>query len=74
MASLKDKIKARKRLPARVFAVGQAGVNTQDKRAKAAGAKGAAKEAVRRVGEYRRGKVSSEADYHSKEGKAKYKK
>jgi hypothetical protein len=74
MASLKDRIKARKQYPNRVFAVGLSGVKQQDKRAKAAGAKGAAKEAVRRVGEYKRGKVSSEADYHSKEGKAKYKK
>jgi hypothetical protein len=74
MASLKDKIKARKQYPKRVFAVGLSGVQKQDKRAKAAGASGAAKEAVRRVGEYKRGKVSSEADYHSKEGKKAYKK
>jgi hypothetical protein len=57
MGSLTDKIKARRRLPARIAAVGQAGVNTQDKRAKAAGAAGAGREAVKRVGEYKRGKV-----------------
>jgi hypothetical protein len=60
----------------RKIAVGEAGVAKQNARRKAVRKAGGnlAKDAVRRVGEYKSGKVSSEADYHSKEGKAKYKK
>ena len=57
MASLKDKIRRRQQLPKRVAAVGLTGTQQQDARAKKAGPKGAAREAVRRVGEYRRGRV-----------------
>jgi hypothetical protein len=38
--------------------VGGRGVNRQNARARAAGAAGAAREATRRVGEYKRGKVN----------------
>jgi hypothetical protein len=57
MASLRDAIKKRKRLGERVNAVGPGGVIAQDKRAKAAGPSAAGREAVKRVGEYKRGKV-----------------
>lgn len=57
MTSLRQKIKDRRRLQARIHAVGQTGVALQDARAKAAGPEGASREAVKRVGEYRRGKV-----------------
>jgi len=50
-------IQSRKRTLARAELVGGAGVNTQDARAKEAGESGAAREAVRRVGEYKRGRV-----------------
>lgn len=55
--SLRDAIKNRKRLGERINAVGQSGVAAQDARAKAAGDSGAGREAVRRVGEYKRGRV-----------------
>ncbi len=55
--SLRDAIKKRQQLGARVGAVGLGGVQKQDARAKKAGPAGAAKEAVKRVGEYKRGKV-----------------
>jgi hypothetical protein len=57
MASLSDKIKARRRLPARINAVGQSGILAQDKRAKRAGPENAGKQAIKRVGEYKRGRV-----------------
>lgn len=57
MASLKHKIRQHRQKPSRVAAVGLDGVNRQDARAKKAGPSGAAREAVRRVGEYKRGRV-----------------
>ena len=57
MANLRDKISQRKRLVSRVDRVGSRGVNIQDARARAAGAGSTAREASRRVGEYKRGKV-----------------
>ena len=55
--NLKDLAQLNKRKVARAERVGSGGVNTQNARAKAAGPAGAAKEAVRRVGEYKSGKV-----------------
>ena len=57
MASLRDSIKRHKQKVARVDRVGTAGVNFQDARARAAGEAGAASQAVKRVGEYKKGKV-----------------
>ena len=57
MGNLRDAIKKRKQLGNRMAAVGLSGVKHQDARAKAAGAAGAAREAVKRVGEYKRGKI-----------------
>ena len=57
MANLRDAINKRRRLGERINAVGQSGVAAQDARAKKAGPKAAGREAVKRVGEYKRGKV-----------------
>ena len=54
---LKEQINLRKRKVARAERVGGAGVNYQDARAAKAGEAGAAREAAKRVGEYKRGKV-----------------
>jgi hypothetical protein len=72
----KEAQKKQKRTRQRVELVGTDGVNKQDTRRRKVKAAGGnlAKDTVRRMGEYKSGKVSSEADYHSKEGKAKYKK
>jgi hypothetical protein len=53
----KDSIRRQKNKQKRVDLVGGAGVNRQDARERAAGEAGAAREAVKRVGEYRRGRV-----------------
>lgn len=53
----KDSIRAARNRPKRADLVGPAGVNRQDARARAAGEAGAAREAVKRVGEYKRGRV-----------------
>jgi hypothetical protein len=55
--NLKDLAQLNKRKVARAERVGSAGINKQNARAKAAGPAGAAREAVKRVGEYKRGKV-----------------
>lgn len=47
----------RRQQMARIDLVGSDGVNIQDARERTAGEAGAAKEAVRRVGEYKRGSV-----------------
>ncbi|RLA58211.1 MAG: hypothetical protein DRQ89_15610 [Epsilonproteobacteria bacterium] len=53
----KDSIRAQKNKLKRFDRVGASGVNRQDARARAAGEAGAAREAVKRVGEYKRGRV-----------------
>jgi len=55
--SLRDQLELNKRKVQRSERVGDSGVNTQDWRATQAGEAGAAREAVKRVGEYKRGRV-----------------
>ena len=77
MASyFKEALKKQERTRKRVELVGTSGVNKQDTRRRKVKAAGGnlAKDAVKRMGEYKRGAVSSEADYHSKEGRKAYKK
>jgi len=59
MANIKRRIGQHNRKVARVDRVGPGGVNRQDARARKAGEAGAGREAVRRVGEYKRGRVDS---------------
>ena len=57
MKTFKDSMRAHRNKRKRVELVGTDGVNRQDARARKAGEAGAAREAVRRVGEYTRGRV-----------------
>lgn len=55
--NLKDLAELNKRKVARAERIGSGGVNKQNARAKTAGDAGMAREAVKRVGEYKRGRV-----------------
>ena len=55
--SLRDKARLYRNKVERSERVGDEGVNIQNRRAEQAGEAGAAREAVKRVGEYKRGKV-----------------
>lgn len=57
MANLERGFKKNRQKLARADRVGTDGINRQDARARAAGESGAAKEAVKRVGEYKKGRV-----------------
>jgi len=57
LKTAKESIVAHRVRPRRVELVGSDGVNIQDARARKAGDAGAGREAAKRVGEYRRGRV-----------------
>jgi len=72
---MKRKISAYKQKLKRVELVGSDGVNKQDTRRRAAKTpKAVTRDVQKRMSEYRTGRVSNEADHHSKAGKAGYKK